>query len=61
MERNFSMRKIWASRPTRFCLKKIGPGELSLTAMAISPNKGDRTIKAMSETQKSKARLPKRR
>ena len=42
-------------RPNRFCLKKIGPGELSFTPTATTRSSGDVTSKTIELTPMSNA------
>jgi hypothetical protein len=54
MERNFSITKGRPLRPIRCCRKNTGPGEVALTAMAISRNSGESTTRAAAARRASR-------
>ena len=57
MVRNFTSLKGLPSRPTRSCMKKTGPGPLSLTSAAISSSSGAVSTSTMELNTMSNARL----
>ena len=58
MVRNFRIMKWVLWMPTRFCLKKTGPGESSLMATASPSSSQDRQTMPHSARKASSARLP---
>jgi hypothetical protein len=57
IERNFSMWKVRPCRPTRSCLKRMGPREVSFTRAAAARSRGDRAASAAAEAVMSNRRF----
>ena len=57
MERNFNMWNVRPWRPTRSCLKSIGPRDVSFTRIATVTSRGDSTASAAAEAAMSKKRF----
>src|SRR5580700_5398207 len=57
MVRNFKMVKVRPLRPTRFCRKRTGPGEVNRTAAATASKMGISTGRASTTQTQSKMRF----
>jgi hypothetical protein len=58
--RNLNIVKMLPFRPNRFCLKSVGPGELTRTRIAISPSMGLNATTAAPARNRSRVLLANR-
>lgn len=55
--RNLTIRNRLPRNPTRSCENRIGPGKSKTMAMAITTNRGNKTLSPAAARTKSNARL----